>query len=206
MRPLLGKAGGAAGPAAVQHHGERPRGLFPGVWWARVGQLCRRMTLGTSVGILPLALLSCVALGKSLGALGPQFPPVFLVGGDEAGKVHYVLLALKMVVLFENPSGYRRGRGSFTHTSGSRTCLSVKCLAERVVKGAGVGRSWQEGAGQSCLLDRSSLSIQGRSSPPRCCVRAPHRAPAHPRFCDASVSVTAGLTRQRKFHEDVAPG
>lgn len=111
------------------------------------------MTLGTSVGILPLALLSCVALGKSLGALGPQFPPVFLVGGDEAGKVHYVLLALKMVVLFENPSGYRRGRGSFTHTSGSRTCLSVKCLAERVVKGAGVGRSWQEGAGQSCLLD-----------------------------------------------------
>lgn len=43
-------------------------------------------TPGTCVGILPLALLSCVALGKALRALEPWFPPAFLVGADGAGK------------------------------------------------------------------------------------------------------------------------
>lgn len=86
---LASRVGGRLA-ALVQHHGQRPRPAAPALapaprparasWWAG------GPTPGTRVRILPLALLSCVALGKALRALEPRFPPVFLVRGDGAGK------------------------------------------------------------------------------------------------------------------------
>lgn len=103
-------------------------------------------TPGTCVGILPLALLSCVALGKALGALEPRFPPAFLVGA--------VGTPSKGRVLAGQPFALCGGRGPFTpHPRSWHVCL---CEASSQRKGwsKGPARAGQGRAGgtRSALL------------------------------------------------------
>lgn len=74
-------------PALVQHHGQRPRPRFPALAQAHLaewGSFANEdaWSLEPWVGILPLALVSCVGLGIFLRALEPQFPPAAFLGGE----------------------------------------------------------------------------------------------------------------------------